>query len=70
MNGSKRSSRKIVKDMNWLQIDEILWEAISGWNGKDKEKLLESISKKFNWSNKQTEYACDMHFRMREKLKK
>ena len=70
MNGSKRSSRKIVKDMNWLQIDEILWEVISGWNGKDKEKLLESISKKFNWSSRQTETACDYHFNMRDRLKK
>jgi hypothetical protein len=60
MNGSKRSSRKIVKDMNWLQIDEILWEVISGWNGKDKEKLLESISKKFNWSSTgKQNTACD-----------
>lgn len=56
--------------MNWLQIDEILWEVISSWNGKDKEKLLETISKKFNWSSRQTETACDYHFNMRDRLKK
>lgn len=70
MNGSKRSSRKIAKDMNWLEIDAILWEMISKWNGKDREKLLESISKKFSWTQKQTESACDMHFRMYDKVKK
>lgn len=70
MSGSKGSSRKIVKDMNWLQIDEILWQTISKWNGKDKEKLLESISKKFNWTDKQTASATDMHFRMYDKVKK
>ena len=56
--------------MNWLQIDEILWEVISSWNGKDKEKLLETISKKFNWSIRQAETACDYHFNMRDRLKK
>lgn len=69
MSGSKGRSRKIDKNMNWLQIDTILWEMVSKWNGKDKKKLLESISKKFDWSDKQTSKACEMHFRMREKKK-
>lgn len=69
MSGSKGRSRKIDKNMNWLQIDTILWEMISKWNGKDKKKLLESISKKFDWSDKQTSKACEMHFTMREKKK-
>jgi len=55
--------------MNWLQIDAILWTMVSKWNGKDKKKLLESISKKFDWTEKQTSKACEMHFRMREKKK-
>jgi hypothetical protein len=69
MSGSKGSSRRIAKDMNWIQIDAILWQTISKWNGKDKEKLLESISKRFNWSDKQTLAACEMHFRMYHKVK-
>ena len=70
MSGSKEKLKRIAKEMNWLEIDAILWSTISKWNGKNKEKLLESISKKFNWSEKQTKTACDMHFRMYDKVKK
>lgn len=70
MSGSKGKSRRIAKDMNWLEIDAILWEMISKWNGKNKQKLLDSISAKFNWSEKQTQYATDLHFRMYDKVKK
>ena len=58
--------------MNWIEIDKILWEAISKWDGAadSRIKMLSRISKKFNWTDKQTEFACANHFNMRIKLQK
>ncbi len=58
--------------MNWIEIDKILWEAISKWDGAadTRIKMLSRISKKFNWTDKQTEFACANHFNMRIKLQK
>jgi len=58
--------------MNWIEIDKILWEAISKWDGAadTRIKMLSRISKKFNWTDKQTEFACANHFNMRLKLQK
>ena len=58
--------------MNWIEIDKILWEAISKWDGAadTRIKMLSRISKKFNWTDKQTEFACANHFNMRVKLQK
>ena len=70
MRSSEGNTRKIEKNMNWMQIDEILWQLISKWNGKNYESFVESISKKFDWSISNTEKYCDMHFKMRKKLNK
>lgn len=82
MNGLKENSKnsvkksksikelklpKISKEMNWLQIDKILWDMISQWDGKNKEALLEHVSKAFNWTEKQSKSACEMHFIMYNK---
>ena len=63
--------RKASKEMNWMQIDEILWDMISQWDGmeKSKEKLLKDVSKIFDWTDKQTEKACEMHFIVYNKKK-
>ena len=72
MSGLKENSRKKVNEMNWIQIDEILWDMISKWNGKKKtkDKLIKDISVKFNWTDKQTMFACNLHFNMYDKVKK
>ena len=66
MNILRGNSRKNVKEMNWIDIDKILWEKISKWNGKEpsKKKILSEVSKFFNWSDKQTNLACARHFNM------
>ena len=74
MSGSKNSSKKPVKiteHMHWGQIDAILWDMISQWDGKkkSKEKILSNVSKLFKWSDKQTEKACEMHFNVYNKKK-
>ena len=55
--------------MNWLEIDKIIWNMISAWNGSDtsKKDLLKAIAKKFNWTEKQTIIACQRHFNMYNK---
>lgn len=60
-----------VEKMNWLQIDAILWDMISQWDGtqSDKKDILENIRTKFKWSEKQTTTASDMHFNLYNKIK-
>lgn len=69
MSGSKGNSRK--PDMNWLQIDAILWNTIRAWNGSEsgKQDILKAVCKKFNWTEKQAISACAMHFNMYMKQK-
>ena len=69
MSISRENSKKNVKEMNWIDIDRILWEKISKWNGKEpsKKKILSEVSKFFNWSDKQTNLACVTHFNVYNK---
>ena len=69
MSGSKRSSKRL--DMNWLQIDQIIWNIVQAWDGSEsgKQDILKTVSKKFNWTEKQTQTACDMHFNLYNKKK-
>ena len=69
MSGSKRNTKR--PDMNWMQIDEILWNMISVWNGSDssKEAIIKTAMKQFGWTEKQTQTACDMHFNLYNKKK-
>jgi hypothetical protein len=62
MSGSKENSRK--PDMNWLQIDAILRNMVKAWNGSEsaKQDILKAASKKFNWTERQSSVALDMHF--------
>ena len=69
MSGSKRNTKR--PDMNWMQIDKILWNMISVWNGSDssKEDIIKTAMKQFGWTEKQAEKACEMHFNVYNKLK-
>lgn len=69
MSGSKNNSKG--PDMNWIQIDAIIWSMVKAWNGSDsgKEEILTAITKKFRWNEKQAKIACESHFNMYNKLK-
>ena len=69
MSGSKGNSRR--HELNWIQIDRILWNMISVWNGSDSSKkdIIKTAMKQFNWSEKLTEKYCEMHFNVYKKQK-
>lgn len=69
MSGSKGSLKKL--DMNWVQIDQIIWNIVQTWNGSEsgKQTILKTVSNQFNWTESQTNKACELHFNMYNKLK-
>ena len=69
MSGSRRNSKRL--EMNWLQIDKILWNMISVWNGSDssRQDIIKTAMKQFDWTEKQAEEACEMHFNVYNKKK-
>ena len=58
-------------NLNWIEIDKIIWNMISVWNGSDssKEDIIKTIMKKFSWTESQTKKACEMHFNVYNRLK-
>lgn len=69
MSGSKRSTKRL--EMNWLEIDKILWNTVQVWDGSEsgKQDILKIVSKKFGWTEKQSSDACNMHFNLYTKKK-
>lgn len=58
-------------NLNWIEIDKIIWNIVQTWNGKEAQKksIIQTVMKRFRWTESQTKKACEMHFNMYNRLK-
>lgn len=51
--------------MDWTQIDRLIWNLVSTWDGLSKDKkesIVSGVKEQFMWTRSQAETACQMHF--------
>jgi hypothetical protein len=51
--------------VNWIEIDKILHELYSSWNGKDKNDYYKTVEQRFKWDRRQAVVATDLIFKQR-----
>ena len=54
--------------MNWIEIDKILHNLYTAWNGENRDDYYRMVERQFKWDRKQAITATDLIFKQRQKL--
>ena len=52
--------------MNWLEIDKILHNLYTLWNGTNKEDYYKLVMHQFKWTHRQAVVATDLIIKQRQ----
>lgn len=54
-----------IQNMNWIEIDKILHNLYSAWDGQDRETYYRLVERQFKWDRRQAVVATDLIFKQR-----
>lgn len=52
--------------MNWIEIDKILHNLYTAWDGRDKDDYYKLVMRQFKWSRSQAVVATNLIFKQRQ----